>query len=899
MRLKKKRMLAALIAVLMIITVLPLSSITARADAVNYGTVEVILGDKRPITIRSDNKMWAAFDVLYNMADADYIGWDIEGDGFDLDRDGHIDLLYSTESIGGYMTAYLQKSSDRNISGDYELPVPETVINSMIGSGYTYYCDKIIFVFDPDPEDTVVVTPDNFFEFFDDSGYLTDTVHEELIFKGSFAAVGVDTVTIPYSIKLSGDKASFNGTSFCITGDDVTLSGLGITYNGFAAIEVRNCEGAVIENCNIVSVPQEDVDGYAVYAENVTDFTVINNYIKYTGNTEGSSVNAGLYVTRSDGGESKTIVVQNNTFDLTMPSVYVPWVEAGSGSWEPRIVSQGVCFNECSEVNYLGNSLTLTPMAEPYGTYTCVYGAVFYNRQVNTEDSIVYTSTISGNSFDVTGLEYAYDVMVNGGMYLLTENEFKAKSSCYAYAIDAEDTDGTIIRKNEITAQGDASAYGVYASTYESDKGPLSILENEIYIDSPQGYGILSWGTIASLEISGNLVSETGDHLYGIGVTGETPQALITNNTIETQGSNTEGISLGWESSAAYNEEGMMSCGIYLDNPASVSQNEILTTGTGVYAKKRAEVTKNTVNTTYDYTVNVNDTASVVTYNGLSAAEYTGDESVLYTSAAEVHDNTDAKESIDGKKVVLSASSFTYNGKVQKPSVKTIGGKTLKSGTDYTVTYSKASPKDPGLYTVTVKGKGSYTGTTSASYRILFKDVPLSHNFQKHVYWALDRGIAAGYTGAKMGLFGINDDITRGQVMMFLWRANGKPEPKKHTQTFKDVPTTNNFYKAIQWGVEQGITGGYTGDRTGYFGLNDNCTRGQIATFLWRNAGKPAPKKNTQTFKDVPVKNNFYKAIQWAAEEGITAGYSDGTFGINKTCTRGHCVTFLHRQIGD
>ena len=181
--------------------------------------------------------------------------------------------------------------------------------------------------------------------------------------------------------------------------------------------------------------------------------------------------------------------------------------------------------------------------------------------------------------------------------------------------------------------------------------------------------------------------------------------------------------------------------------------------------------------------------------------------------------------------------------------------------------------------------------------RFYFDDVPATHSYQKHVYWAVDRGYAAGYTGKKLGLFGVNDNITRGQVMMMLWRAAGKPEPKSSKQTFKDVPTSNNFYKAIQWGVEEGITGGYSGDRAGYFGVNDSCTRGQIATFLWRFAGKPAPEKNKQTFKDVPTSHNFYKAIQWASEQGITAGYSDGTFGINKTCTRGHCVTFLHRQL--
>ena len=181
---------------------------------------------------------------------------------------------------------------------------------------------------------------------------------------------------------------------------------------------------------------------------------------------------------------------------------------------------------------------------------------------------------------------------------------------------------------------------------------------------------------------------------------------------------------------------------------------------------------------------------------------------------------------------------------------------------------------------------------------MLFEDVPMSHDYAGPVYWAYEAGIAAGYSGDNKGIFGVSDDITRGQVMMFLWRAAGSPEPAGNKQTFKDVPLSNNFYKAIQWGVEQGITGGYTGKKTGYFGPSDNCTRGQIAMFLWRFKGKPMPSSKDQTFIDVPADHNFYNAIQWASEEDITAGYEDGSFGVNKTCTRGHCVTFLYRLLG-
>ena len=175
----------------------------------------------------------------------------------------------------------------------------------------------------------------------------------------------------------------------------------------------------------------------------------------------------------------------------------------------------------------------------------------------------------------------------------------------------------------------------------------------------------------------------------------------------------------------------------------------------------------------------------------------------------------------------------------------------------------------------------------------LFADVPLTHSFARSVYWAYNEGITGGK--GNTGRFAVNEEITRGQVVTFLWRAAGQPEPKKKTQTFKDVPTTHNFYKAIQWASEQGITGGYTGKKAGYFGPADNCTRGQIVTFMWRFAGNPAPKGDSQTFPDVSTKHNFYKAVQWAYENAITTGYKNGKFGVNDTCTRGQCVTFLYR----
>ena len=180
--------------------------------------------------------------------------------------------------------------------------------------------------------------------------------------------------------------------------------------------------------------------------------------------------------------------------------------------------------------------------------------------------------------------------------------------------------------------------------------------------------------------------------------------------------------------------------------------------------------------------------------------------------------------------------------------------------------------------------------------RVLFDDVQNPSNpYYKAIYWAADTGITKGYPD---GAFGINRSCTRGEMMMFLWRYAGKPSPKTVSKSpFKDVPKTHTFYKAILWGSQKGITKGYS---DGTFGIDRNVSRGECMMFLWRLRGKPAPKTVAKSpFSDVPKNHVFYNAILWGAQQKITTGYTSGakkgTFGINENCTRGQIVTFLYR----
>ena len=177
-----------------------------------------------------------------------------------------------------------------------------------------------------------------------------------------------------------------------------------------------------------------------------------------------------------------------------------------------------------------------------------------------------------------------------------------------------------------------------------------------------------------------------------------------------------------------------------------------------------------------------------------------------------------------------------------------------------------------------------------------FSDVQDPKNaYYKAIYWAAGAGITQGYSD---GTFGINKSCTRGEMMMFLWRFAGKPAPKTVSKSpFKDVAKNHTFYKAILWGAQNGITKGYS---DGTFGINRNVTRGACMMFLWRLKGQPNVATVLKSpFRDVPKTHAYYKAILWGAQKTITTGYTSGakkgTFGINENCTRGQIVTFLYR----
>ena len=155
---------------------------------------------------------------------------------------------------------------------------------------------------------------------------------------------------------------------------------------------------------------------------------------------------------------------------------------------------------------------------------------------------------------------------------------------------------------------------------------------------------------------------------------------------------------------------------------------------------------------------------------------------------------------------------------------------------------------------------------------------------------AAQKGITGGMSDT---LFAPNAACPRAQIVTFLWRTAGSPEPSA-LSSFADVPADAYYAKAVAWAVENGITVGTT---AATFSPDDTCTRAHGVTFLYR-AAKATASVGASAFTDVADSAYYADAVKWATEQGITKGISSTLFGPDETCTRAQIVTFLYRLYG-
>ena len=227
----------------------------------------------------------------------------------------------------------------------------------------------------------------------------------------------------------------------------------------------------------------------------------------------------------------------------------------------------------------------------------------------------------------------------------------------------------------------------------------------------------------------------------------------------------------------------------------------------------------------------------------------------------------------------------------------------------YTVEQILVTDKNGDAVEVTNNGDGTYSFTQPAgkvnvkvtfmndnTMLNFFVDVPANAYYHDAVLWAAKNGITGGIDDTH---FAPNATCTRAQIVTFLWRAAGSPEPES-LSNFTDVPADAYYAKAVAWAVEQGITTGTSG---GMFSPNATCTRAQAMTFIYRReqaqrGGMQGEWMFLNPFTDVNLESYYGEAVMWAVANSITSGTTATTFSPNANCTRAQIVTFLFNYLG-
>ena len=283
-------------------------------------------------------------------------------------------------------------------------------------------------------------------------------------------------------------------------------------------------------------------------------------------------------------------------------------------------------------------------------------------------------------------------------------------------------------------------------------------------------------------------------------------------------------------------------------------------------------------------------------------ASYAGDNNHKEaTNACEVP--VTAYYAPDAPTYSVTAPGKTENGTVTVTPSNASKGTTVtvnaKPDAGYILGNLEVKDANGNALSLTDKGNGKYTFTMPAGKVEIkanfakevetspFSDVSTDAYYYDAVKWAQEKGITEGVGD---GMFGSEQPCTRGQIVTFLWRAAGSPEPKTTASAMTDLNPNDYYYKAVLWAIENGITSGVT-DTT--FAPDATCTRGQGVTFLYRALGATFHAANS--FADVAADSFCADAVAWAVENGVTYGTSAATFSPADDCTRSQIVTFLYR----
>ena len=378
-------------------------------------------------------------------------------------------------------------------------------------------------------------------------------------------------------------------------------------------------------------------------------------------------------------------------------------------------------------------------------------------------------------------------------------------------------------------------------------------------------------------------------------VTEKTPE--ITTTTVTFTGSGANDVAGGTSQTAANGTDFSFSVNKDASYDYTVKlDGETLTENNGQYTIPSAKLTGEALTVTVTKTEKTPEiTTTTVTFTGSGANDVANGTTQTATNGQDftfaVNKDADYDYTVKLGEETLTENNGRY----------TIPGTKL-TGTALTVTVTKTAktpekPEDKPLPTPVgpkpgKKDEPTEPGTTEPTEPVKsFTDVPAGAYYEEAVTWAVEKGITKGTSETT---FAPKALCTRAQVVTFLWRAAGCPEPQSGS-SFTDVTAGSYYAKAVTWAIENGITGG-TGD--GMFSPDAVCTRAQAVTFLYR-AFSAAASDGVSSFSDVDADAYYAAAVRWAEQNGITGGIGGGLFGPDLDCTREQIITFIFRSLMD
>ena len=672
--------------------------------------------------------------------------------------------------------------------------------------------------------------------------YEIDTVKNE----------AAENVAKDVSITVSG--GSFNGNVYS------TNNKLSITGGAFT--DIANAVKYAADNATIklagnvtqdVTIPNGktltlDLNGKTL--TNVNDHTILNNgnlTITGTGKVDNISHAKGALYNKG------TVVVNGGTFDRSKENGKTS-NDSGSNSWYTIKNVGSMTIHDGATVQTAGNNTTLGKFSSLVSNGYFNAGDYTNNRGLEQPILTIDGGTFRGGLNTIKNDDHA-KLTINGGTF---SNYYQAVVQNHNIA---EITGGTF------TAASDANAktYGIYncGCGAEIDLGTLTV-----------SGGTFTGATYAVADVS----SENADVTISGGQFAGTKAAIVKSSTskatiavsggkfssdpsVYVVGNGNTNIVKRDGSEGAYTytvlaKSGLTS-GVYLTNPSGALASNYYVSSTA---------------------------------NGVWTVSY----SAPYSGGSSSYDPTYS----------VSTPSKTEHGTVTVSPKNASKGDTVtvtvKPDSGYVLETLTVTDKNGNELTLKDKGNGKYTFTMPAgkvevkatfmednSMLNFFYDVPNNAYFYEAVKWAVKNGIT---TGVGDNLFAPEQPCTRAQIVTFLWRAAGSPEPKGAASGMTDVVSGSYYEKAVAWAIENGIT---TGTTTSTFSPDATCTRAQAVTFLAR--ALKAKAASAAEFSDVPTGSYFADAVAWAAANGVTEGIGGGLFGSDNDCTRGQIVTFLYR----